>query len=121
MGILRKMRGNRAIKKIAKKLPPFLATSYGYSEAYTPGQVGTAVESTRCSSDYIDHAYAMFCDETSFNDVSSGDYETLHQEVADLCFSGNASFGFSDAAAFSGDVGAGDVGAGDCGGGGSGD
>ncbi|MEX2962480.1 DUF6559 family protein [Microbulbifer sp. TYP-18] len=107
-----KIGSNRAIKKIAKRLPPFLVTSYGYSETYTPGQVGTAVENTGCSSDYIDHAYAMFCDKASFNEVSSGNYEALHQEVADLCFSGNASFGFSDATAFSGDVGAGDCGGG---------
>lgn len=92
-----------------------MVASYGYSETYMPGQVGKAVESTGCSSDYIDQAYAMFCDEASFNEVSSGDYEALHQKVADLCFGGNASFGFSDAAAFPGDVGAGDCGG--CGGG----
>lgn len=115
MGILMNFGKSRAIKKIAKRLPPFLVSSYGYSEVYTPGQVGTAIESTGCNSDYIDHAYAMFCDETAFSEVSSADFDALHQEVADSCFDGNGSFNFSDTMSFSG--GNGDFGGGDGGGG----
>ncbi len=118
MGILMRMAESRAIKKIAKRMPAILASSYGYSEVYTSGQVGVALETAGCNSDFIDHAYAIFCDETTFNEASSGDYNALHQNVADTCFGGNNNFGFSDAASFSGDFGGADCGGGDGGGGG---
>jgi Family of unknown function (DUF6559) len=115
MGFLTKMAESRAVKKIAKRMPAVLVSSYGYAETYTSGQVGTALENSGCNSDYIDHAYAMFCDESTFSQVSNGDYSSLHQDVADTCFGGNSSFSFSDATSFSGDFSSG----GDCGGGGS--
>ncbi len=65
--------------------------------AYTPGQVGVAMESTGCNPDYIDYAYATFCNEEDFNEVCSGDYASLHQDVADTCFAGDNSFNVSDA------------------------
>ena len=118
MGILMRMAESRAIKKIAKRMPAILVSSYGYSESYTSGQVGVALESAGCNPDFIDHAYAMFCDEETFNEVSSGDYSALHQGVADTCFGGNNDFGFSDTASFSGDFGGGSCAGGDGGGGG---
>lgn len=117
MGILMRMAESRAIKKIAKRMPAVLVSSYGYSETYTSGQVGTALEKTGCNPDYVDHAYAMFCDESTFNEASGGNYESLHQEVADTCFGGNNGFGFSDATSFSSGFGGGDGGGGDGGGG----
>ena len=101
MGILIRTNKSRAIKKIARNLPPFLVSGYGGAESFTSGQVDRAMEETRCDSDYIDHAYAMFCDETTFNENCSSDYESIHNEVADICFSGNSSFSFSDAASYS--------------------
>lgn len=96
-----KMGESRAIKKIAKRLPPFLASSYGYSDNYTSGQVGTAIESTGCNPNYTDHAFAMFCTKDTFKEVSNSDYDSLHQEVADICFDGNNEFTFSDASSYS--------------------
>lgn len=118
MGILTRMAESRAIKKIAKRMPAILISSYGCSKAYSSGQVGVALENSGCNPDFIDHAYAMFCDESTFNEVSSGDYSALHRNVADTCFGGNSNFGFSDAASFSGGFAGADCGGGD---GGSGD
>ena len=98
-------------------MSPFLVSGYGAGEVYTPGQVATAMEQTGCNCDFIDFAYAMFCTKEAFSEVSDGDYESIHQEVSDVCFGGNSNFNFSDASSFSegGDGGFGD---GDSGGGG---
>ena len=101
MGLLMRMNKSRAIKKIARNLPPFLVSGYGGAETFTSGQVERAMEETGCNLDYIDHAYAMFCDEATFNENCSSDYESIHSEVADLCFGGNSNFSFSDAASYS--------------------
>ena len=74
------------------------------------------MEETGCNADFIDHAYAMFCDEGAFNEICASDYETIHSEIADLCFGGNTNFSFSDAASFSSGGGFGDSGGGDGGG-----
>ena len=92
------------------------ASGYGIGETYTPGQVATAMEQTGCNCEFIDFAYAMFCSKDSFNEVSDADYDSLHQEVSDICFGGNSNFSFCDAASFSEDGYAGS--AGDAGGGG---
>ena len=115
MGVLMKMGKSRAIKKIARNLPPFLVSGFGGAETFSSGQVERAMEETGCDSYFIDYAYAMFCDESTFRENCSSDYETVHGEVADLCFSGNSNFSFSDAASFSGDSGN-DSGGGDGGG-----
>jgi len=115
MGLLIKMAESRAIKKIAKHLPKALVSGYGGTELFTPGQVGAAMEKTGCNSDYIDHAYAMFCSKDDFDSISDGDYDLLHKEVGDFCFGGNESFSFSDAVSFSegGGFSGGDAGGGD--------
>ena len=101
MGVLMKMGESRAIKKIARNLPPFLVSGYGAGEVYTPGQVATAMDQTGCNCDFIDFAYAMFCTEDAFNEVSNGDYNSLQQGIGDICFGGNSNFSFSDASSFS--------------------
>ncbi len=63
-----------------------------------------------CNADYLDYAYAMFCDEESFSEVGSSDYEAIHQEMADLCFDGNSNFSSGDVTSFSGDSGGANVG-----------
>ncbi len=85
MGILMKMRESRALKKIARNLPPFLASGYGGHDAYTPAQVAKALEETGCDSDFIDHAYASYCSIEDFEQVSKGDYHSLQSEFNEVC------------------------------------
>lgn len=110
MGILMKMRESRALKKIARNLPPFLASGYGGHETYTPAQVVKALEETGCDSDFIDHAYASYCSIEDFEQVSSGDYYSLQFEFNEACSEGGGLFSSSDASI--GDAG-GDSGGGD--------
>ncbi|GAA6153644.1 DUF6559 family protein [Pseudoteredinibacter isoporae] len=109
MGILMKMRESRAIKKIARNLPPFLASGYGGGEVYTPGQVENAMEETGCDTDFIDHAYAMYCSKEAFDNISDGNYESLQSEFGEVCSQGGL---FSSSDASLGDIG-GDSGGGD--------
>ncbi|MBB6523633.1 DUF6559 family protein [Pseudoteredinibacter isoporae] len=110
MGILMKMRENRAIKSIARNLPPFLVSGYGGHEVYTPGQVAKAMEEIGCDTSFIDYAYAMFCSEEDFETVSEGDYQSLQSEFNEVCSEGGGLFSSSDASI--GDAG-GDSGGGD--------
>jgi len=96
MGVLMKTEKNSAIKKIAKNLQVFLTSRYGYKGPYTQGQVAAAVSKTKCNPKYIDHAYAMFCDEAIFNEFSTKNFSTIHQEIADICFNGDSDFTTSD-------------------------
>ncbi|MCP4695871.1 MAG: hypothetical protein GY862_03325 [Gammaproteobacteria bacterium] len=113
MGILIKMAKSRAIKKIAKKLPSFLVSGYGGGEFYTYGQVNTAMKETGCNEKFIDHAYAMFCDRENFSEISTADYDALHEQVAEICFNGDSNF---NAASFSSEFGGGADGGGSGGG-----
>lgn len=117
MGFLMKMNESRAIKKIARNLPPFLVDGYGNGDFYTPGQVATAMDQTGCNCEFIDFAYAMFCSEDAFGEVCDGDYDSLREEISDLGIGGGSSFSFSDVASFS-TVGDGDSSAGGDGAGG---
>jgi hypothetical protein len=116
MGILMSMAKSRAVKKMAKVLPGFLVPGYGHGGPFSQGQIDTAVAKTGCDVGYIDYAYAMFCDEATFKEISSEDYQAIHQEVAELCFKGNSDFTAADVASYSADHGVGDVGGGDGGG-----
>lgn len=119
MALLMNMGKSRAIKKIAKMLPSFLVSGYGNPSYYTSGQVETAMGKTGCNENYVDHAYTMFCDKDTFNEVSSADFDSVHQEVADICFKGDSDFTFDNVASTYGDFGGTDSG-GFCEGGGDG-
>jgi Family of unknown function (DUF6559) len=112
VGLFENYRKRRAIKKIARKLPPYLRRSYGKSKQYSPGQVRTAMDQTGCNVTCIYFGYAMFCSVGDFNQVHADmgeqcDYEAMHQEVADICFSGDTNFGTSDLTSYSSDSGGG--------------
>ncbi len=81
MAILMKMAKSRAVKKIAKKLPPFLVSGYGAAETYRSGQVATAMEKAGCNGNFIDFAYAMFCSEEEFSSVSSANFNSLKKWI----------------------------------------
>lgn len=104
MGILIKMAESRAIKKIARELPPFLVGGYGNCECYTVPQVERAMSETGCNLNFMDHALAMFCDRETFSSASEESYEALREAVGDVCFEGNADFTLSDASTYSSDA-----------------
>lgn len=102
--MLMKIAKNRAVKKIAQKMPKYLANGWGASEYYTPGQVKSAMEKTGCNSDFIDCAYAMFCSPEDFSSVSSADFNSLKMDVGNICFNGSSDFNassFGDGGSFS--------------------
>ena len=113
MAILANMARNRAVKKMAKSLPPLLTSGYGVAETYTPGQVATAMENAGISSDFIDFAYAMFCSESDFTGVSSADFTSLKADLIDI----NPGGGFDSSGSYSGGGCVGGFGGGDGGGG----
>lgn len=100
MALLARIREHRAFKIIARSLPPYLVESYGPREYYSPGQVNAALGNTGCNLDFLDHAYAMFCDPATLNSICSGDFASLREQVAESLFNGNADFSFNDFLAF---------------------
>lgn len=59
MAILMNIVKSRAIKKIAKALPPLMVSGYGHAGPYTQGQIDTAVAKTGCNADYVAQAYKV--------------------------------------------------------------
>jgi hypothetical protein len=89
--MLIKMMDNRAMQKIARFLPRYLAITWGKRDDYTIAQVDRALEETGCNSKFSEFAYVMFCSEETFSTVSSKSYSSLKAEVADNFFSGDNS------------------------------
>lgn len=109
MGFLMKLNRNRFIRAIARNLPPILTDYYGASDYYTCGQVTKAMEDAGCNMKLVDSAYAMFCSREEFEKISNGDYESLHQEVSEICFHGNTDFDVNDIMDYSDGIGSGTV------------
>jgi hypothetical protein len=93
--MLLKIMENRAMQKIARLLPRYLARNWGHGPDYTIAQVERALEDTGCNLKYAENAYAMFCSEKTFSQCSSKIFGELKAEIADKYFSGDASFGVS--------------------------
>jgi len=94
--MLVKMMKNRAIRKMAKTMPGFLVGSWGKSDHYSIGQVDRAIKDTNCNTDYSDYAYAMFCSEEDFSEVSGGSYHQLSTEIGGMFFYGNSNYSVAD-------------------------
>jgi hypothetical protein len=93
--MLIKMMENRAMQKIARFLPKYLAVTWGRGQDYTIAQVDRALEDTGCNLKYSEYAYAMFCSEETFSQVSGTIYTELKAEIAENFFSGDSNFGVS--------------------------
>ena len=83
-----------------------LKKRYGVSSNYTAGQIKTTVEHAGLRIDYIRYGYAMYMDKDGFDTLhreldKQCDYESMRQEIADLCFSGDKNFSAENAIAFS--------------------
>lgn len=101
------LKRRRAIKRYAKKLGPVLKKRYGKSKHYTQGQIQTAVTKRRLSHNHISYAYAMYMDKPSFNKLHEElgkecDYDSMRNDIGNLCFSGDSNFTSSDAISYSG-------------------
>lgn len=81
---------------MAKTMPGFLVGSWGRSDEYTPAQVDRAIKDTNCNAEYSDHAYAMFCSEETFSEISDGNYQELSTELGGMFFDGNNNYNFID-------------------------
>ena len=64
---------NRAAKRCAREVAPWLRRSYGASEHYSIAQIRTAVESLRLDRRYVAIAYAAF--------MAREDYDALAAEL----------------------------------------
>lgn len=92
-----KFQRRSAIKKYALKLGPMLRQRYGASETYSAGQVKLTVEFTGLPSKYIHYGYAIYLSMEDFDTIQPEldqpcNYLATRQEIADVCFSGDAGF-----------------------------
>lgn len=100
-------RRKRKIKNFARRLPKKLVALFGEKKYYSQGQVKLAArESFRqyrkpnTTSNDLVFAYAMFCTPTEFNNIQhhldeSCDYESLREEISQVCFNNTNGFNFA--------------------------
>lgn len=117
----------RNIKNYVKKL-------YGKNQHYTKAKVDKAIRETRCSTSDACYAYAIFVSSGEFDRIhrvngEHCDYDTMRQEICNICFKGESSFSatelvdnaYSESGFFSGFGGDAGFSGGDAGGVGGGD
>ena len=101
MGFIERWQRRRKIRRYAKKLGPMLTKRYGVKRTYSGPQIRSAAMTARLPAGDICYGYAMFMDESDFDEVhrelgESCDYAAMRHDIADVCFSGDAGFSSSD-------------------------
>ncbi len=66
MGLFSTLRRNRAAKRYARQLPPWLQRNYGASERYTLPQIANGIAALRLDPRFVALALAAFLDEAEF-------------------------------------------------------
>lgn len=75
MGLLATLRRNRAARRYARELAPWLERSYGASDSYAPPQIRAGVKELKLDPAFIAIGYAAFLPEEEF--------DALRPETAD--------------------------------------
>ena len=101
IGFIERWQQRRKVRRYAKKLGPVLTKRYGVKMTYSRPQIRSAAQTARLPAGDICYGYAMFMDESDFDAVhrelgESCDYGAMRQDIADVCFSGDADFSSSD-------------------------
>jgi len=95
-----------SITKIAKVIPLALVEKYDKKQFYLPEEVKSAFLKKLDNDESIEYAYAMFCTETSFNNLveelnCKSTFLDLRIEVSKKCFDSWPCFNFESLLAYS--------------------
>ena len=104
MAILMRMNRNRVIRGIARNCSPYLSTGYGVQPFYTPAQIETAMQETKCNVEHIDYAYVMFGKEEDVEQLCCDEYASVNCEIAESCFQGDEGFSVKDVFSYSSQI-----------------
>ena len=75
----------RRLKRLARKLPPFLRDSFGGGDYYTQGQVEQGISDLKLPRSVHVYAFAIACQHEQFEEVfrEAHDYSGLRLEIAE--------------------------------------
>lgn len=86
MGWLDRFKRDRAVRRLARRVPPALAVGWGGSKFYTVGQIGRVLRNLKLEGPYALTAYAAFLGREDFQVHAGDDANMTYDEARALFF-----------------------------------